>query len=442
VPTGRRLATLLVVLALVALPALALRVFCTGKSCESSEATASVTVPFCPLPEPLRSAIAAGFREDRSPDALGVATAEGPGVETSVGGDVETPWPSIGALASTRVPIAFFGGGFTGSAPPDGTGLDQIAPTLAVAIGYRPPHPEVRSGTPAQGVAEAGGVRTQSSLVVEIVWKAVGSPELEARPLAWPYLRSLIGQSGTLEATTGSLPLDPAATLTTIGTGGLPSQHGITGTVLRGDGGTIARAWAPGAPTSVIATLADDLDESLDQAAHVGAVLGDASDRGLIGDGWYLDERDRDDVTISRRPTIDVARFLDDGYGSDGNPGVIGVVLEGSIPAMDRTTEQLVDLVRGRVPLASFAVAATGSAATPGGMSAAAVVTQVEDSLGASVVAAQGSGGLFIDRDISSQRSITADTVATAMGAARGYDGAVLFTDTFPSFAVSFARYC
>ena len=36
--TGSRLTTLLVVLALVALPAVALRAFCVGKSCDTGEA--------------------------------------------------------------------------------------------------------------------------------------------------------------------------------------------------------------------------------------------------------------------------------------------------------------------------------------------------------------------------------------------------------------------
>ena len=56
-PIGSRLTTLLVVLALVALPAVALRAFCVGKSCDSGEATASAAVPFCPLPAELRGLI-------------------------------------------------------------------------------------------------------------------------------------------------------------------------------------------------------------------------------------------------------------------------------------------------------------------------------------------------------------------------------------------------
>ncbi|HEY6566364.1 MAG TPA: hypothetical protein VI341_02500 [Actinomycetota bacterium] len=449
-PTGRRLATLLLVLALVALPAVALRAFCIGKSCQTSEATASVAVPFCPLPASLRTQIAAGFREDRSPDALGVTSDAGTGINTPIGDDVEVPWPSVldSGLndGATRVPIAFFGDGFTGSAPPEGTGLDQIAPTLAQAIGYRRPHPEVRSGTPVRGVTATAAQVRDDPLIVEIVWKAVGSSGLQRRAGAWPFLRSIVRDTGTMEGTTGSLPVDPSATLTTIGTGGLPSQHGITGTVLRGPDGAIARAWMPGAPSSVIATLADDLDASSDQAARVGAVLDDASDRGLIGDGWYLGDRDRDDVVVSDHPVAQVTRLLDEGFGSDGHPGLIGVVVRGSISGMDDMTEAIVRLVRKRVPDATFAVTATGDTGPPGRTSSSEdildVAAQVDATVGAPIVAAEGAGGLFLDRVVSSERSITADTVAEAMATLRGADGDEVFLDAFPSFAVSFARYC
>ena len=251
-PTGRRLASLLVVLALVALPAVALRAFCIGQSCTTTEATAAI-VPFCPLPAPVRAAIAAGFREGRSPDALGVTTRWNTGCGDvgggRCGGSVAFGRPSLvdgrGASNDTRVPIVFFGGGFTGSAPPDGTGSDQIAPTLAQAIGFRMPHPDVRTGTPAPGVADGEVIGSAAPpLVVQIVWKGVGSYGSRGRRLVrGPSCDRSSDASGTLEGTTGSLPIDPAATLTTIGTGGIPSQHGITGTMLRGDDGAIARAW-------------------------------------------------------------------------------------------------------------------------------------------------------------------------------------------------------
>ncbi|HEY5859249.1 MAG TPA: hypothetical protein VIX62_03080, partial [Actinomycetota bacterium] len=84
-PIGSRLTTLLVVLALVALPAVALRAFCVGKSCDSGEATASAAVPFCPLPAELRGLISAGFRQGRSPDVMAATDANGPGVRVDDG---------------------------------------------------------------------------------------------------------------------------------------------------------------------------------------------------------------------------------------------------------------------------------------------------------------------------------------------------------------------
>ena len=183
------------------------------------------------------------------------------------------------------MPIAFFGTGFTGRDPADGTGLDQIAPTLAAAMGYDRSHDEVRAGVPAEGVADAAD---EPSLVVQVVWKGVGSADLEAHPHAWPFLRAT---SPTVAARSkgppGSLPLDPTATLTTIGTGGLPTQHGITGTIIRGDHGDVAQAWGPGAPVG-------DRDAGgrprprHGSGAMIAGVLSSRSDRGIIGDGWYV----------------------------------------------------------------------------------------------------------------------------------------------------------
>ena len=168
---------------------------------------------------------------------------DGPGVRVDDGPGIAVPWPSTGPT-DTRVPIAFFGTGFAGRDPADGTGLDQIAPTLAAAMGFDRSHDEVRAGVPAQGVADASD---EPSLVVQVVWKGVGSADLEAHPHAWPFLRATIARGGgTLEGTTGSLPLDRTATLTTIGTGGLPTQHGITGTIIRGDDSDVAQCLGAG----------------------------------------------------------------------------------------------------------------------------------------------------------------------------------------------------
>lgn len=216
---GRRLSFLLVVLLLAGLPPVVLRALCVGKTCGSSSSV-SARVPFCPLPDAIKTLVAAGYRSGRSPDVLGVT------VSTTLASRDGVAWPTTTPLPDTRVPIALFGAGIAPRVPlPEGTGLDQIAPTLADALHFRRDHPEVRAGTAVPGVASGAAPR----LVVEIVWKGVGTADLKAAPGEWPYLRRLTSGAAdaTLDGTTGSVPMEPAATLTTIGTGGLPSQHGI-----------------------------------------------------------------------------------------------------------------------------------------------------------------------------------------------------------------------
>ena len=155
----------------------------------------------------------------------------------------------------------WFGHGVNAGEIPPGTGLDSIAPTVARLIGYDRPHPEIRSGAP---LPTAVRPNADPPLVVEIVWKGVGS---EA------FTHGLLGVDGhdsrreatlraRLRGTTGSLPVEPATTLTTIGTGGLPFQHGITGNLIRDKDGVAVPAWSASVPTSIIATLADDWDHA------------------------------------------------------------------------------------------------------------------------------------------------------------------------------------
>jgi hypothetical protein len=225
-------------------------------------------VPFCPLPQGLKADIVAGYREGRSPDVLAVTRT------SSVYGGTDDPgtppWPSQAGASTTQVPIMFSGTGVARDATvPEGTQLDQIAPTLSDVIGFKRPFPNVRAGVAVPGVADGEHPR----MILEVALKGVGSVDLREDERAWPYLRSLMHTgAGTLHGDTGSLPLDPAATLTTIGTGGLPSQHGITGTLVRNDRGKVVRAWGPGAPPSIIATLPDDLDEAEGQRPLIGIV--------------------------------------------------------------------------------------------------------------------------------------------------------------------------
>jgi hypothetical protein len=445
---GRRLSILLVVLGLLAIPAGALRAACVGRSCTAEPGT--VRVPFCPLPATLKADIAAGYREGRSPDVLAVAVV--PAVRGGTDDAIaDAPWPSVSRVPDASVPIVFAGAGVDpGATIPRGTGLDRIAPTLSEIVGLRRPHPEVRSGVAVPGVVAPGvAAGDRPRLVLEIAWKGVGTADLRSGRHDWPFLASLLRSgTGTLDGATGSLPLDPAATLTTIGTGGLPSQHGITGTLVRNDSGEVVTAWEPGSPLSVIATMPDDLDQQTDQASKIGLVAPDLSDRGIIGGTWYLGH-DRDTVAVASGPSAVTAasRLLATGLGRDGVPDVLAVVLDGSIRSMDRRTERIAAAARAAAEgSVVVALAGTGSAAAGSDTAVAAshVTAAIEAAVPgtARVVAGAVPGGLFLNQDTLASLGITGQVVVQALLQAEAPDGSKLFVDAFQGFAVSFARYC
>lgn len=446
-----RLVPLLTVLAVVALPAIALDIACIGSSCDEP-AAASSEVPFCSLPAPLREDLAAGYREQRSPDVLTV-----PGEPVLWGWDgggqrgVDPAWPSANDPPSGRVPIVFAGTGVHPNAPiPDGAGLDAVAPTLLEALGSDWAFPGVHPGEP---IAITSTERARLVLVVAL--KGIGSAELEAQPRAWPFLRSLLREgSGTLEGDAGSLPLDPAATLTTIGTGATPADHGITGTWLRNDdrGGALARAWSAEAPLSVIATFADDLeyDGPFAGSARIGLVADDPADLGLVGRDWYA-VGDRDEVTLARPGETETAtgRLLADGFGGDATPDVLGAVVRDSIPAMDDQLRGIVERARaasGDRLLVS--VVGTGSATGPVRGRATIPVDQLiraaDDAVPGEAAAVEWSqpGGLFLDQEALVAAGVGSGTAVQAMLGSRQPDGTALLADAFGGFAVQFGRFC
>ena len=429
-----------VVLGAIGIPAAVLTATCAGRSCEASGGE-SVRVPFCPLPAALKDGIANGFREGRSPDVLGVA--DGTPVFTDVDG-LRTPWPATGASTDPRVPIVFAGIGVTqGASVPDGTTLDRVAPTVSDVLGFERDHPEVRSGTSIAGISDGERPR----LVLLIAWKGVGSSELEARSDDWPFLSSLLADgAGTLEGAAGSLPLDPGATLTTIGTGGLPSQHGITGSFVRNGEGRVVQAYAPDAPVQIIATLADDLDHA-DPSTLVGLVATDERDRGIVGGGWYPGEDPVDSVIgDSATAPLSVEVHLTTGYGADDVPDIIGVVLDGRVRSMDRWTREIVTEAERATPGRTLVVVAgTGSEevdrlAVPD----KGLVDAVEEAVpgDAPAVAATVPGGLFLDQAVLRDEQVTGQVAVDALLASAGSDGERMLADAFQGFAVSFARYC
>ncbi|HEX6231014.1 MAG TPA: hypothetical protein VF029_04830 [Actinomycetota bacterium] len=441
--SARRLWLLLAFLVAVGLPAVLLQVLCVGSSCDAGSSDAP-RVPFCSLPEATRRLIANGYREGRSPDVLGITS--GATVWSEAGGTgVRVPWPGARS-ASTAVPLVFAGVGVRpGVAVPDGVTLDRVAPTVAGILGFDRPFPEVRSGGPIPGVvSDADG---PPRLVLLIAWKGVGGTELEAREGAWPFLASLFRDgAGTLVAASGSLPADPAAVLTTIGTGGLPSQHGITASLVRNDEGEVVPAFDEDAPVHVIATLADDL-EAEDRRTLVALVGTDPSDRGLVGGGWHPDQDPVDTIIGgSGAASLAVRTLLGVGFGTDDVTDVVGVVMDGPVRALDRWTRAIArsaDRATGGSVL--VVVAGTGSPASDRlAIPSTDLIETVEEAVpgDAPVVAAAAAGGLFLDREALTRAEITGQVVADALVEVSGPEGERMMADAFQGFAVSFARYC
>ena len=421
----RRLLVAVGVAALIALPAGVLAGLCAGNACRRQERAVG-RVPFCSLQPELRSLIAAGFRDGRSPHVMTVPR-------------------DIARAAAAEAPMVFAGTGVNpGSEVPIGTSLDAVAPTLAEIIGMRRPHPGVRSGEAIGEIASGEAPR----LVVLVAWRGVTSRQLEQHPERWPVLRGLFEDgAGTLEAVPGSLPLDPAALLTTIGTGGLPRDHGITGALVRNDQGVVVEPWTEDAPFSVIATLADDLDELGRQAPRIGLVGTDPADRGLIGRNWYV-ENDRDDLDIEGariEQMAAAAAFLSSGYGSDATTDLLAVALEGRVSEMDLALGLLL-IGAERASGDSFAIAVAGAPSIGpeqgGELSAAALETEVLSRLGADVIEEVVSNGVFLDQEAMTAAGLSDDRVVAALRNVRTGDGERAFLDVFPAIAVTFARYC
>jgi hypothetical protein len=338
-----------------------------------------------------------------------------------------------------------------GASVPAGVTLDRVAPTVAADLGLDRPFPNVRSGTPIDGVVDA----VRPRLVVLVAWKGIGSADLETAPKAWPFLASLLdggsgtlgAGTGTLDAEAGSLPLDPAAVLTTIGTGGLPSQHGITGSFVRNDRGKVVPAFGDEGPVQVIATLADDLDEQTGGRALVGLVATGESDRGIVGGGWYPDE-DPVDVIVGDGAAVPLAVdvHLSTGYGRDDVPDVLGVVMHGPIRSLDARTKRIASAA-GRATGGSALVVVAGTGATERARATVPddeLIAAVEDAVpGAGrAVAAAVPGGLFLDQDVLARAEVTGEVAVDVLLGLTNPDGGEMMADAFQGFAVSFARYC
>ena len=428
--------SLVAVAALLAVPALVMRITCLGRACEDEGTARASNVPFCSLPSGLRHDIASGYREGRSPEVLAATRAPVVGA-TGFGTRRGPSWPS--AEADTRVPLYFEGTGVAEMTIPAGTTLDSVAPTLSEIIGLERPHPEVRSGHAIEGVATGEEPR----LVVLVIASAIGSRDLDSQS---PLVTEFGPGAGTMDASTGSQPFDPAAVLTTIGTGGLPRQHGITGRMIRNDEGDLVQAWSSDAPVSVIATLADDLDESTSQRAIIGASLSHRSDRGIIGGNWYVGG-DRDEITTTRLAggeSFDLTALERGGFGKDDVTDLFALVVKGDEATVTQAVVQARS-VADQVSKGSYTLVFTGTGSRTGvgaGELGNRLAHQIEDEVEADVVEGVAAGGLYLDVEVQTQEKISEDRVIEAMRDLRGADGSPVFADVFPALAVSFARYC
>jgi hypothetical protein len=430
--TRKRTIILVTTVALIALPAAVMRAFCVGESCDASEAAAA-RVPFCSLPDDLRSLVGAGYREGRSPNVLAVAASSGVAVGR---GDDRVAWPEVDSRAAA-VPVVFHGQGVDPSGEiPAGMGLDRIAPTIADIIQLRRAHPEVRSGLPVSGIASGRPPR----LVLEVVLKGAGTATLQD----WPTLEALMeAGASTTEARVSSLPLDPAAALATIGTGGLPRQHGITGAHVRSETGRLVEAWGPRSPPSIIATLPDDLDQRLHGRARIGLIADAPSDQGLIGGNWYV-SNDRDDVVFTGDVVSTARRLLRRHYGRDDVTDFLAIALGAGADSRDAELGALVSAAEAASGGSLLTVVTATGESTPSQqmIGARTMSLQLEAELGADVIEDIAVGGLFIDQDVLARNEISEDEVVGALRNLETADGRPILADAFTGIAVSFARYC
>jgi hypothetical protein len=229
------------------------------------------------------------------------------------------------------------------------------------------------------------------------------------------------------------------------GTGGLPSQHGIVGELVRNDEGKLVSAWGKGSPVSVIAGLGDDLDEALDQQPLIGLAGSEPEDRGLIGGNWYVNV-DRDVVSLSKNPGRDAPTILKRGFGRDDVPDLLGVALEGDPETMDRDLAGIVEAAdRASGGRYVIAVAGTGSLAVAKQTSLPAdeVVRRIDAEIPETtdIVEAAGASGLYLDQNALVETELTEDAAIDALQELRA-GGEPVVVDSFASVAVSFAKYC
>lgn len=418
--------TLLVIA--VGLPAVTLRSLCIGVDCEAARASGDPR-PFCDLPAGVKAGLTHGYYDGRSPDVIAVTS----GDDRVRAGDALWPDPRD---IRTAMPVVFSGVGFDRGVDITGTPtLDQIAPTIAASIGLERPHPEVRSGRPIPAALGAG------SPALTVLMVAQGVSASDAR-----QMRSVVDLTekgaASFDGRPGSLPVESAAAMATIGTGALPAEHGITGTYVRDDDGALVPAWSRSAPLNVVATFGDHLDDLTSERAKIALIGSFPSDRGLIGGRWYPDH-DRDEVLLQppRAPRVaDAAVSLlgSQRWGSDEVPDLVAVALRGEVDEIDEAVARIVSAGREGSRAVSFVFTSVASDTSPTIGAGSLVREHLDDPR---LVESVAGAGLYLDQGAMAERQASDNEVISQMRR-WDLDGSSLLLDVFSSRSIVFGRFC
>lgn len=418
-----------ILVVVLGLPAAGLRILCIGIDCEAAGAS-DRRQPFCGLSSAIRSNLAAGYYDGRSPEVLAVTTRDP--IVRSAG----TWWPNPADL-EVPVPIVMSGTGFREGISIDGNPtLDQIAPTIAETMDLERPHPEVRSGRPIPEVTGAG----IPSLTVLMVAEGISSSQAQQlSSVRWLASRGAASYEGRI----GSLPVDPTSALTTIGTGARPAEHGITESFVRDGTGRMVAAWGRRSPTNVVATLGDHMDELSSQRAEIGLVGSFPRDRGLIGGLWYPNH-DRDDVLFpapdpKRIADSAVSMLADPKWGSDGTTDLLAVALRGEAADIDEAMTRIMTAAQEATGEASFVFTAVGNAPESRAVRARSLIRTHLDDPG--LVERTGAAGIYLDQKVMAERQASDNEVISRMRTWER-EGEPILLDVFPARAVVLGRYC
>lgn len=223
-----------------------------------------------------------GHFPERSPDVLWV-----PRTPNFFGGFVQTghsgPWDYL-----AEVPLVFYGPGFIRPVGPVSlereVSLADIAPTLGELIGFDFPTPD---GRVLDEILVPEEQRTQPpKVVVTVVWDGGGTNVLEAWPDFWPELEGLMNKGASLEgATVGSSPSVTPPIHTTIGTGVMPSRHGIVAIFQRNNGRNVNSFGGKDADLVEVPMLGDAYDLAVGNQAEIGMLAYKSWHLGMLSHG-------------------------------------------------------------------------------------------------------------------------------------------------------------